>query len=134
MVCTNSVNAARGAEAERHSMTARHTPGGRRRGSVTRQPRRLSPMGECVFAVLLIGVAVGGVAVVIFVPSLWWVGGWLVLSAGTTLVAYPARQLGAFADLQDLLGVFRSAKARSEEHTSELQSLRHLVCRLLLEK
>src|SRR5258705_9161989 len=27
-----------------------------------------------------------------------------------------------------------SAEARSEEHTSELQSLRHLVCRLLLEK
>src|SRR5437899_4086785 len=27
-----------------------------------------------------------------------------------------------------------SAAARSEEHTSELQSLRHLVCRLLLEK
>src|SRR5437899_3797949 len=26
------------------------------------------------------------------------------------------------------------AAARSEEHTSELQSLRHLVCRLLLEK
>src|SRR5262245_54656058 len=26
------------------------------------------------------------------------------------------------------------SKARSEEHTSELQSLRHLVCRLLLEK
>src|SRR5262245_63008045 len=26
------------------------------------------------------------------------------------------------------------AKPRSEEHTSELQSLRHLVCRLLLEK
>src|SRR5262245_62912525 len=32
---------------------------------------------------------------------------------------------------------FRTASARgrrSEEHTSELQSLRHLVCRLLLEK
>src|SRR5205814_6071534 len=28
----------------------------------------------------------------------------------------------------------RPAPARSEEHTSELQSLRHLVCRLLLEK
>src|ERR1039458_868835 len=28
----------------------------------------------------------------------------------------------------------RSAGTRSEEHTSELQSLRHLVCRLLLEK
>src|SRR5258705_1539607 len=27
-----------------------------------------------------------------------------------------------------------SLLARSEEHTSELQSLRHLVCRLLLEK
>src|SRR5262245_63895149 len=30
-------------------------------------------------------------------------------------------------------GYFRDL-ARSEEHTSELQSLRHLVCRLLLEK
>src|SRR5437899_3538659 len=28
----------------------------------------------------------------------------------------------------------RSCTQRSEEHTSELQSLRHLVCRLLLEK
>src|SRR5947199_3101892 len=28
----------------------------------------------------------------------------------------------------------RDANGRSEEHTSELQSLRHLVCRLLLEK
>src|SRR5437899_4374151 len=28
----------------------------------------------------------------------------------------------------------RAAVPRSEEHTSELQSLRHLVCRLLLEK
>src|SRR5262245_63439134 len=29
---------------------------------------------------------------------------------------------------------FAEALQRSEEHTSELQSLRHLVCRLLLEK
>src|SRR5438045_8976717 len=28
----------------------------------------------------------------------------------------------------------RTREFRSEEHTSELQSLRHLVCRLLLEK
>src|ERR1039458_6702858 len=28
----------------------------------------------------------------------------------------------------------RDTEIRSEEHTSELQSLRHLVCRLLLEK
>src|SRR5437899_6444888 len=31
-------------------------------------------------------------------------------------------------------GFFRTELDRSEEHTSELQSLRHLVCRLLLEK
>src|SRR5205814_3052166 len=36
-------------------------------------------------------------------------------------------QLGRF-NFSNALGV------RSEEHTSELQSLRHLVCRLLLEK
>ena len=30
--------------------------------------------------------------------------------------------------------VFLVGQHRSEEHTSELQSLRHLVCRLLLEK
>src|SRR5436853_4837620 len=29
---------------------------------------------------------------------------------------------------------YSGCPARSEEHTSELQSLRHLVCRLLLEK
>src|SRR5205823_12593854 len=32
------------------------------------------------------------------------------------------------------LGECRAARARSEEHTSELQSLAYLVCRLLLEK
>src|SRR5258705_7602752 len=31
-------------------------------------------------------------------------------------------------------GVAEARHLRSEEHTSELQSLRHLVCRLLLEK
>src|SRR5262245_51341253 len=31
-------------------------------------------------------------------------------------------------------GFKKATKTRSEEHTSELQSLRHLVCRLLLEK
>src|SRR5947199_6788236 len=33
-----------------------------------------------------------------------------------------------------LLDVQHARSGRSEEHTSELQSLRHLVCRLLLEK
>src|SRR3712207_7209918 len=36
--------------------------------------------------------------------------------------------------LADLLAPFRKADARSEEHTSELQSRQYLVCRLLLEK
>src|SRR5437667_8389181 len=35
--------------------------------------------------------------------------------------------------LADRIVVIRGGR-RSEEHTSELQSLRHLVCRLLLEK
>src|SRR5262245_63270999 len=38
----------------------------------------------------------------------------------------PGLQLGVTAEL--------GRQSRSEEHTSELQSLRHLVCRLLLEK
>src|SRR5690625_6761309 len=32
------------------------------------------------------------------------------------------------------MGTWRNAMVRSEEHTSELQSRGHLVCRLLLEK
>src|ERR1035438_10839106 len=36
---------------------------------------------------------------------------------------------GAKVRFQEMLAAYRS-----EEHTSELQSLRHLVCRLLLEK
>src|SRR5438045_6468247 len=37
-------------------------------------------------------------------------------------------------DLSDTTTLIAPDQARSEEHTSELQSLRHLVCRLLLEK
>src|SRR5438046_7270625 len=53
----------------------------------------------------------------------------------------PGRPPGRRADLQvrpagrpDVVRTFRSAGQRSEEHTSELQSLTNLVCRLLLEK
>src|SRR5438874_6149013 len=52
----------------------------------------------------------------------------------------PAAADGAAADLQDrVAGQHRAAlpglgPVRSEEHTSELQSRRDLVCRLLLEK
>src|SRR3989442_6920774 len=46
-------------------------------------------------------------------------------------VAAEKRQIGAFAGLDRTELV---AQPRSEEHTSELQSRPHLVCRLLLEK
>src|SRR5262245_9804696 len=63
---------------------------------------------------------------------------------GPRLAEQPAAQQEEFLSLFDELIVrsylqkllfFRQPRfARSEEHTSELQSLRHLVCPLLLEK
>src|SRR5437899_7644277 len=51
-------------------------------------------------------------------------------------MAQPGREVELPRDLTlDRRGRLRTAvDERSEEHTSELQSLRHLVCRLLLEK
>src|SRR2546425_8823201 len=46
--------------------------------------------------------------------------------------ASPARTCGAA--LNRINGLQREIPGRSEEHTSELQSLAYLVCRLLLEK
>src|SRR5689334_23575313 len=50
--------------------------------------------------------------------------------------AYFQRLIGlaAFAARLDIEKVARIKQERSEEHTSELQSQFHLVCRLLLEK
>src|ERR1039458_2205054 len=47
-----------------------------------------------------------------------------------------AKDFADFANEEAVHGVVLKhvARQRSEEHTSELQSLRHLVCRLLLEK
>src|SRR2546425_9638756 len=42
----------------------------------------------------------------------------------------PGREVGRLVAVEELL----PAVLRSEEHTSELQSLAYLVCRLLLEK
>src|SRR5205814_9661306 len=44
----------------------------------------------------------------------------------------PPRRAGAPVDLDHLDDRGLGGELRSEEHTSELQSLRHLVCRLLL--
>src|SRR5687768_18270684 len=44
------------------------------------------------------------------------------------------RQAAGLAAHRHQLDLFRAGVVRSEEHTSELQSRLHLVCRLLLEK
>src|SRR5437899_3803955 len=49
-------------------------------------------------------------------------------------IAETARGLAEVAGCLVLVWGCDAAAVRSEEHTSELQSLRHLVCRLLLEK
>src|SRR5690554_7580151 len=46
----------------------------------------------------------------------------------------PLELIGALSPLLGLLGTVMGMIVRSEEHTSELQSRPHLVCRLLLEK
>src|SRR5262245_62911708 len=53
------------------------------------------------------------------------------LRAGTYI---PGAPKPPFTPGYELVGVVEELGPRSEEHTSELQSLRHLVCRLLLEK
>src|ERR1035441_7848558 len=53
----------------------------------------------------------------------------------TTLFRSTARVQESYAQIGLATAFFTGTfLARSEEHTSELQSLRHLACRLLLEK
>src|SRR5437899_5720363 len=49
-------------------------------------------------------------------------------------ITRPIREAGQVLELPPVDPATDLAYVRSEEHTSELQSLRHLVCRLLLEK
>src|ERR1039458_5728670 len=65
------------------------------------------------------------------------------MKAGTNVVLIAPDLLDTFPDSESVNEALRGLKkiatrsarpTRSEEHTSELQSLRHLVCRLLLEK
>src|SRR4051794_41490587 len=58
-----------------------------------------------------------------------------VRTGGAGRAGQPVRRPGSSARAADRRGVRTvPARTRSEEHTSELQSPVHLVCRLLLEK
>src|SRR5437899_9172181 len=57
-----------------------------------------------------------------------------VLQQSRNLQADAADDLLTLLWAQDFQFISYTFRERSEEHTSELQSLRHLVCRLLLEK
>src|SRR5947199_4911024 len=61
------------------------------------------------------------------------VGGWIVLCQPLGNDAHISLRL-LDTDAAAQAASVKSRRRRSEEHTSELQSLRHLVCRLLLEK
>src|SRR3989449_10740746 len=60
------------------------------------------------------------------------------LTSGDVIVAFDGKPVAGIDDLHRLLVTVRigapTTVVRSEEHTSELQSRLHLVCRLLLEK
>src|SRR5947199_4827348 len=56
------------------------------------------------------------------------------LEGGNVLLSTDEHGAQGVAEVVLLFQVERRTFPRSEEHTSELQSLRHLVCRLLLEK
>src|SRR5262245_64939365 len=59
----------------------------------------------------------------------------LLLANGCKVTRRPCdRSLAAMKSAACFSAVLPAGLGRSEEHTSELQSLRHLVCRLLLEK
>src|SRR2546422_1914846 len=69
-------------------------------------------------------------------------GGWSQVAAarvkpGGRVIAIDLLKIAPITGVEVVAGDFRAARlegVRSEEHTSELQSRLHLVCRLLLEK
>src|SRR5205823_13809834 len=63
-----------------------------------------------------------------------WNGCDAVSGATCTVTMSASRSVTATFDLQRFILTVNRAGMRSEEHTSELQSLAYLVCRLLLEK
>src|ERR1035441_8770375 len=62
-----------------------------------------------------------------------FVGSWALITSALTITLWsqqPVTQAGVAALASTSIATVQDS-SRSEEHTSELQSLRHLVCRLL---
>src|SRR5437899_8413471 len=67
-------------------------------------------------------------------PTCCWVRPTPISTNGRRLKRALKKPLSWMTNWLLLISLSARASRRSEEHTSELQSLRHLVCRLLLEK
>src|ERR1035441_6044014 len=99
---------------------------------------RMRPMARSLAsfrAALLIGWGVLGLAGILYARAKG-IPGWIALPViAAFCIEYPFYLVPAFPTLRERFAGTRLipfALLRSEEHTSELQSLRHLVCRLLL--
>src|SRR5690625_5958481 len=92
---------------------------------------------------------VGAILLVLLLAQTFWIvpaaaltqslqnSHWLIIHIGVAIIATALSILGALVAMLQLLRAKHEkalATKRSEEHTSELQSRGHLVCRLLLEK
>src|SRR2546425_11617054 len=89
---------------------------------------RLTPRAAALFAAVI---SVAGVLYLALVVNLLTAGLAALTLASYVLLYTPLKRK---TTLNTLIGAVPGALPRSEEHTSELQSLAYLVCRLLLEK
>src|SRR5262245_9788930 len=71
----------------------------------------------------------GAALIVLILEGMRRASGWVMPAVVIAFILY-----AFFGEYLPGSWAHRSYETRSEEHTSELQSLRHLVCRLLLEK
>src|SRR5690625_6563601 len=91
----------------------------------------INAISDLIFATFILILAYI-TAIVVFVYSGYFVGMVVALAAGFILGVSTAIIPVIFA--WAFIGIATILFIRSEEHTSELQSRGHLVCRLLLEK
>src|SRR2546422_5959396 len=68
------------------------------------------------------------------VPSTHWAPSASVAPTTASSTIIPIRATRMSAGVRSICSAIATKSTRSEEHTSELQSRLHLVCRLLLEK